>query len=130
MIFKYNTKKINGKHYLKGIRLVREKGIVDYVLEDDENFDEELVDENFKLQWELVKNPEYVSGLFPQKTNRPYILIRSMQELSADEERAKRDRIRINKIRNNIGIEDVIEALVAFSEGDNSGIAKLKELIK
>ena len=130
MIFKYDTRKINEKHYLTGIRLIRERGHADYILEDDKNFDEELVDENFKLQWEFVKNPEYLPDLLPQKINRLYILVRSVQPLTAEEERSKRDRIRRMKIKRSIGIEDVVKALIAFSEGDGSGIAELKELIK
>ena len=69
MIFKYDTKRIGERHYIKAIRLVRERGVPDWKLELPFNFDELIVDKNGKLQWVVDKNTNYDPDLPDSKDN-------------------------------------------------------------
>ena len=129
MIFKYDTQNIGDKHYLRGIRLISEKGTPDYILEDDNSLAIELIDENRKLQYECVDNLDYDSEVGAQKDNRPYLFIKSPQALSAEEEAQKTELLRISSIRSAIHIEDIVDALISFRKGDPSKIDAMETLL-
>ena len=59
MIFQYLTRKINGLDYIRGSRLISEKGTPSNLLEFSKAFSGELCDANNKLQWTIRENPKY-----------------------------------------------------------------------
>ncbi len=99
MIFKYDTKKINGKHYIVTSRLISEKGKPDNILEFDKPFDREMLDDNNKLQWRV----ETIDG----KTN----IIKDPISLT-DNELAKKRKQKIQKlISENYKLNDEIKMI-------------------
>lgn len=79
-VWKHDTKKIGGKHYICGIKFVREKGSYpDFILENHSCFNRQLFDENNLLMWEVIKNKTFNKREPISIINTPFIIVESPQ---------------------------------------------------
>ena len=111
MIFKYDTKKINGKHYIVSSRLKSEHGEPDYILEFDQAFTKSMTNEDGKLQYRVELNPAYDISKPVGKDNQIYTFILDPVPLSLVEKKAKRDREVKRLIHENYQLDKEIKLL-------------------
>ena len=130
MIFKLDTKKIGGKRYCTGSHLVSEKGIPDYILENDTNVLLEWADENYKYQWEVVANDDFDSEIDIGKENRPFVLMQNPIVLTEQELQKKEEKIIEKEILSQVSLVNIIEAIIALKNGDTQALDIIEQKIK
>lgn len=127
MIWKWLTEKRNGQHYLAGYKLVSEKGKGDGILLRNKPPD---IDTYFSpegtLKWQIISNAEWNKELPLSEENPAYTIVDQPIPLTMTEKEERERRGRHKQIN----VELVAAALIAYSEGDSSGIERLKELLR
>jgi hypothetical protein len=130
MIYKVKTKKINDQHYVCGCNLKSEYGTPDFILEIERPIDLEWFDEYGRLQWVLEKRPDFDEEQPPSKDNSVYMVVQKPQT-PLQEEVTLKNRFAINKkISENILLYDLIQAVIAFKNGDSSLLNTMAQKIQ
>ncbi len=130
MIWKYDTKRIEGVDYICTSRLISEKGKPDFILERECAFTKELVDVNRKLQWAMESNPEYNTGFDAGPDNLPHIIVHRPQALTIEEIAKKKDELYLQKVAQVISYPELLLLLMDLLDNKPGVWDKIKEIKK
>ena len=126
MRWKYDTKKVDGKHYVTQIRLDSETSAPDFILMIPDPGPIELIDDNGGYQYVVEQNPDYEADEATTSGNRPYRIVLSPQQLTIEEEAQKEAYAIRDKINELVTPGDVLKLLIAFKNGDSHALDEIE----
>ncbi len=121
---------VGDKKYLAGCKLAAEKGHGDGGEFRDKPLGlPEYVTEDGQLIYEVIPNPDFDDSLAASEENPIYIYIDRPEELSEEKTLEITEDKRKRAVAKKVSVVDLVEAVIAMKNGDNSKVEELETLV-